>query len=203
MSQPPLYRAVPVAIPVSPGPFARPRPRPPLVRRPDPPPATLRQRIPWCAVLVGASTVWTMALVVVACLAGPGDAPAVPQTPPPVALAQFAAPAPVAAVEAPPAVVPAPPVADEPEVPPLPPIADGPALGLVILKQKEGPEPAPAPAGVKPIAPEEKPATCAANLGTRIPFVKDPPEAFQLARKERKLVLMIHLSGNFEEKEFT
>ena len=52
------------------------------------------------------------------------------------------------------------------------------------------------------IAPQE-PATCVADLGTSIHFVADPPEAFKQAKKENKLVFMLHLSGNFEDKCFT
>jgi len=33
--------------------------------------------------------------------------------------------------------------------------------------------------------------------------MKDPPEAFQAGQAERKMVFMVHLSGNLEDKEFT
>jgi len=56
---------------------------------------------------------------------------------------------------------------------------------------------------VEPIAPQQPAAVCAANLGTNIQFVKDPPDAFQQARKEKKLVFFMHLAGNFEEAKFT
>jgi hypothetical protein len=52
-------------------------------------------------------------------------------------------------------------------------------------------------AGVRP------PAAKKCNLGTDIVFVDDPPAAFRAATRERKLVMMVHLSGNFEDKEFT
>lgn len=41
------------------------------------------------------------------------------------------------------------------------------------------------------------------KLGTRIVFLRDPPEAFKTAGKERKLVFFVHLSGNFEDDAFT
>jgi hypothetical protein len=41
------------------------------------------------------------------------------------------------------------------------------------------------------------------QIGSNILFMKDPPDAFQRARAEKKLVFMIHLSGNLEDKEFT
>jgi hypothetical protein len=41
------------------------------------------------------------------------------------------------------------------------------------------------------------------QIGTNILFMKDPTEAFRKAREEKKLVFMVHLSGNLEDKEFT
>jgi hypothetical protein len=41
------------------------------------------------------------------------------------------------------------------------------------------------------------------KLGTRIVFQKNPVDAFKLAKKENKLVYMMHLSGNFEDTAFT
>jgi hypothetical protein len=41
------------------------------------------------------------------------------------------------------------------------------------------------------------------QIGTGIHFVKSPPEAFKKARAENKLVYVMHLSGNFEDKGFT
>lgn len=39
--------------------------------------------------------------------------------------------------------------------------------------------------------------------GTAITFVSDPKLAAKLAEKERKLVMVLHVSGNFEDPEFT
>src|SRR5262249_24753446 len=41
------------------------------------------------------------------------------------------------------------------------------------------------------------------QIGTNILFMKDPTEAFRKAREVKKLVFMVHLSGNLEDKEFT
>ena len=42
-----------------------------------------------------------------------------------------------------------------------------------------------------------------ARIGTDVRFMKDPAVAFQRAREEKKMVFMVHLSGNLEDKEFT
>ena len=42
-----------------------------------------------------------------------------------------------------------------------------------------------------------------ARIGTQVRFMKEPAEAFQRARNEKKMVFMVHLSGNLEDKEFT
>jgi hypothetical protein len=49
---------------------------------------------------------------------------------------------------------------------------------------------------------EPQPAACS-NLGTRVTFHSHPPEAFRQAARENKLVLMVHLSGNFDDQAFT
>jgi hypothetical protein len=43
----------------------------------------------------------------------------------------------------------------------------------------------------------------APKAGPQLTFVKNPPDAFRQARLEGKLVFMIHLSGNFEDRGFT
>ena len=61
-----------------------------------------------------------------------------------------------------------------------------------------------------PVRPEppiaaEKPKKGAAceKFGTRIVFLQNPPEAFKKASAENKQVFFVHLSGNFEDQEFT
>jgi hypothetical protein len=41
------------------------------------------------------------------------------------------------------------------------------------------------------------------QIGTNILFMRDPPEAFKRAKAEKKLVFMVHLSGNLEDSGFT
>ena len=67
--------------------------------------------------------------------------------------------------------------------------------------------------GLPPARTPEKPAATAVvaedatpncqKLGTRIEFVPEPTEAFRLAKQQKKLVYMVHLSGNFEDTAFT
>jgi hypothetical protein len=76
----------------------------------------------------------------------------------------------------------------------------GTALGLwlalaggVALAGKAPPKPA-----------DEAPAdgTCG-SFGTSVNFVDTPVEAARQARKEEKLVFVLHVSGNFEDPRFT
>jgi hypothetical protein len=48
---------------------------------------------------------------------------------------------------------------------------------------------------------EDKPS-CSSH-GTTIDFLDTPKEAAALAKKEGKLVLVLHVSGNFEDPQFT
>jgi hypothetical protein len=41
------------------------------------------------------------------------------------------------------------------------------------------------------------------QIGTQVRFMKDPTNAFARAKAEKKLVYVMHLSGNLEDKEFT
>jgi hypothetical protein len=45
--------------------------------------------------------------------------------------------------------------------------------------------------------------TACERFGTKIVFLRNPPEAFKKAKAEKKLVFFVHLSGNFEDQEFT
>jgi hypothetical protein len=42
-----------------------------------------------------------------------------------------------------------------------------------------------------------------ARIKTDVRFMKEPADAFKRAREEKKLVFMMHLSGNLEDVEFT
>ena len=49
-----------------------------------------------------------------------------------------------------------------------------------------------------------KPAeTCSGDYGTSVHFVKTPSEAARQALKEEKLVFVLHVSGLFEDPDFT
>jgi hypothetical protein len=48
---------------------------------------------------------------------------------------------------------------------------------------------------------EEKP-TCG-NHGTSVDFLDSPQAAAKQAKKEQKLVFVLHVSGNFEDPRFT
>jgi len=45
------------------------------------------------------------------------------------------------------------------------------------------------------------PTTC--GHGTKLEFVDSPKEAAAIAKKEQKLVFVLHVSGNFEDPRFT
>jgi hypothetical protein len=54
----------------------------------------------------------------------------------------------------------------------------------------------------------EPPSTCevgasCGQFGTSVNFVNTPSEASRRAEKEEKLVLVLHLSGHFEDPKFT
>jgi hypothetical protein len=47
------------------------------------------------------------------------------------------------------------------------------------------------------------PAFGEGSCGTRVEFVDSPKEASALAKKEEKLVFILHVSGHFEDPRFT
>jgi hypothetical protein len=84
-----------------------------------------------------------------------------------------------------------------------------PLVGLALARGSEltgAPATGPVPKGVKP-APVKPPAkekgeSCGA-FGTSVDFVDTPSEAARLAKKQEKLVFVLHVSGNFEDPRFT
>jgi len=95
--------------------------------------------------------------------------------------------------------------------------AQAPAPGLIgqpaLQQLLAAPTPAPNPevavaapvhhaAAIRVVQAEPEPPACS-NLGTRVSFHSHPPEAFRQAARENKLVLMVHLSGNFDDEAFT
>ena len=62
------------------------------------------------------------------------------------------------------------------------------------------------PASVKaPAKPAEKTESCGCTKshGTTVQFFDTPSEAATQAKKEQKLVFVLHISGHFENPEFT
>ncbi len=49
----------------------------------------------------------------------------------------------------------------------------------------------------------EPPAHSCGQFGTSVNFVSTPSEAGQIARREEKLVFVLHVSGHFEDPKFT
>jgi hypothetical protein len=76
-----------------------------------------------------------------------------------------------------------------------------PLVGLGLLR---GSEDVPAKGAKAPPATPAKaePATCG-SFGTNVEFVDTPSEAATKAKKEQKLVFVLHVSGNFEDPRFT
>jgi hypothetical protein len=69
-------------------------------------------------------------------------------------------------------------------------------------------KPGPVVHPIKPIPPVEAPAPAkteggCGSHGTRVEFVDTPREAATIAKKEQKLVFVLHVSGNFEDPRFT
>jgi hypothetical protein len=54
----------------------------------------------------------------------------------------------------------------------------------------------------QPPALKKTEATCGSH-GTSVEFVDTPSEAAKIAKKEQKLVFVLHVSGNFEDPRFT
>jgi len=141
----------------------------------------------------------------------------------------IAEPAPSAIVAAAPVQTPTPPV-QEPVLAPLPAPAEAkPAVSHFTLvgeaKATAEPSAAPAPQLVKNDPPADngepknvEPAKCELGVcnkpavaplpdretfGTAVSFARNPQEASQIARAERKLAFILHVSGNFEDTAFT
>ncbi|HEY1339191.1 MAG TPA: hypothetical protein VGF59_16880 [Bryobacteraceae bacterium] len=56
---------------------------------------------------------------------------------------------------------------------------------------------------VKPVLPPGKDEATCGSHGTRVDFVDTPSQAAKIAKKEQKLVFVLHVSGNFEDPRFT
>ena len=76
--------------------------------------------------------------------------------------------------------------------------------GTDVKTGKAPPEVKPAPAKpVKPVAKDKTEGTCDGDFGTSILFEESPKDAAALAKKQEKLVLVLHVSGHFEDPGLT
>ena len=184
--------------------------------------------LPWLKIAAGGSIGWVAVMLVVAwCTVSP-ERPR--SDDPPLPFGQVAveaqAPKPKLVAQANPVVAPvvAEPVEDIQPKPILPrrvaPLVQVPPKVDDLPPLIDVPIPAPAPPQAEPVPPQPEPAApikpvvakkevdhkvyanCA-QIGTNILFMKNPPDAFKKAREEKKLVFVVHLSGNLEDKDFT
>ena len=70
------------------------------------------------------------------------------------------------------------------------------------LRVRDEPEEPVAAAGEEPVQPVEPDDGCK-GYGTAVRFAKSPTVAMERAKKENKLVFVLHLSGNLEDDGFT
>jgi len=75
------------------------------------------------------------------------------------------------------------------------------SAGATDLIGTPGPGPG-APPLIKNIIPVKPPAPGCGKHGTTIDFVDTPSEAAKLAKKEGKLVFVLHVSGHMEDPRF-
>ena len=63
----------------------------------------------------------------------------------------------------------------------------------------------PSAAGGKKTPPAQPPVgeTCNGDFGTSVKFLSTPSDAARQAIKEHKLVMVLHVSGDFEDPDFT
>jgi len=94
---------------------------------------------------------------------------------------------------------PPPPAVVEPDPPVLPGEVRPPLPGM---PAEPTPEPTPTPAPQPTLLDPAAAAPCG-RFGTAIEFVRSPSVAFDRAARERKLVLVLHLAGHFEDPGFT
>lgn len=88
---------------------------------------------------------------------------------------------------------------------PLPPAKEE-SPGVVQAEPPAKDKPLVAPVPQEPLPPGELPKPARATTdtyGTAVEFMINPLEAIELAGKEKKLMFVMHISGNFEEAKFT
>ena len=101
------------------------------------------------------------------------------------------------AVAPPAAAAPVEPAAPEPE--PLP--AQLPAEPVLTANPAAAPAPVPAPEAAA--APAEEAAPVCDRFGTSVEFETNPVRAMKQAARTQKLLMVLHISGNFEDSGFT
>ncbi|MSQ95689.1 MAG: hypothetical protein EXR98_14180 [Gemmataceae bacterium] len=173
---------------------------------------------PWAWIATGVSIVWVLVLAVLAIqtLAQEHSAPATMSEP--IAVSKPKA----THLPDPPAAEPVPGVGFEEAIPdpdivmvepkpnrirPIQVVANDGWVPLIEIGIDYAPEP---PPQVVPVPPKRvrKPVDLAGyadpeQIGSDILFLRDQPEAFKRAKAEKKMVFMVHLSGNLEDKECT
>jgi len=74
-------------------------------------------------------------------------------------------------------------------------------LGAVAVLLLGGPTVGLADSKSKPV--QDDKTVCNGDFGTSVKFVKSPSDAAKQALKEEKLVMVLHVSGEFEDPDFT
>lgn len=206
--------SIPVGILVSAakktGKAERPTPR----RKPEPG----ERQVPWMWIATGGSIGWVVIVLAIALLTLSQEQPREERLPKPLAvdgpLAQPIAQAPVPVpgvdnapvaieVQQPIAIVPRPNLVRPPQIingADLPPPLD------IAPEELIKPQAPIAPPEAPKIARREIDLNLFQNceqIGTNVLFMRNPPDAFERAKAEKKMVFMVHLSGNLEDKDFT
>jgi hypothetical protein len=78
---------------------------------------------------------------------------------------------------------------------------ESPTLAALEENQEEPGDPATELGGLTPTPVAQEPVC--QKFGTAVQFVNSPTEAYQQALKQKKLVYILHVSGNFEDSKFT
>lgn len=101
---------------------------------------------------------------------------------------------------------------DEQPLAELPPVPEAPPIIAKAPPKAVLPKPAVDPLAPAPkddlldefdLAPAKGEFVDCKQIGTQVKFMKEPADAFLRAREEKKLVFVMHLSGNLEDPGFT
>jgi hypothetical protein len=204
---------IPVAIPVSPPPAlaAAERPAPKRVASPSP------RKVPWSWIVTGGSIGWAVMILALGMYLQqrriqPEEPLAVMVAPPVEAqVTPLLSPLPLSGVpddfaEGEPAPVPLPKLQHRPQSVELPPplqIEPAPVPAPAIQIEPAEPAAPMKPARVKRKEVDLEVFASCEKVGTDILFMKNPVDAFAKANQEKKLVFIVHLSGNLEDPGFT